>query len=218
MIELGPGEKAFLSLQLPAEFVLIFDAVTHSTQFIDVKGEPTHERQNLAMVISQACPERDADLASGPLRLALENHTNVRVMPNVCVVGDDLHEVMSHRRPFLTAKRLLTNQTFRDIYRTNTIDIDQRLKITSLTFLFTDLRGSTPLRARRRPCRLRPRAGALPGPQRDRRRRSRRRRQDHRRCRDGDLPDAGPGRRRRPGGCARRCTVSMSSAGARTSS
>jgi class 3 adenylate cyclase len=47
------------------------------------------------------------------------------------------------RKPFLTAKRLLTNQTFRDIYRTETLDIDQRLKITSLTFLFTDLRGST---------------------------------------------------------------------------
>ena len=49
------------------------------------------------------------------------------------------------RRPFLTAKRLLTNQTFRDLYRTDTLDVDQRLKITSLTFLFTDLRGSTAL-------------------------------------------------------------------------
>ena len=38
MIELGPGEKAFLSLQLPPEFVIIFDPVTHSTQFIDVQG------------------------------------------------------------------------------------------------------------------------------------------------------------------------------------
>ena len=33
----------------------------------------------------------------------------------------------------------------RDIYRTDTIDVDQRLKITSMTFLFTDLRGSTEL-------------------------------------------------------------------------
>src|SRR5207247_3436687 len=48
-------------------------------------------------------------------------------------------------RPFLTAKRLLTNQTFRDIYRTDTLDVDQRLKITSLSFLFTDLKGSTEL-------------------------------------------------------------------------
>ena len=52
---------------------------------------------------------------------------------------------MGKRRPFLTAKRLLSNQTFRDIYRTDTLDVDQRLKITSLTFLFTDLKGSTEL-------------------------------------------------------------------------
>src|SRR5207237_10051197 len=32
-----------------------------------------------------------------------------------------------------------------DIYRTDTLDIDQRLKIPSLTFLFTDLKGSTDL-------------------------------------------------------------------------
>src|SRR4029077_2256296 len=33
----------------------------------------------------------------------------------------------------------------RDIYHTDTLAIDQRLKITSLTFLFTDLKGSTEL-------------------------------------------------------------------------
>ena len=39
----------------------------------------------------------------------------------------------------------MTNQTFRDLYYTDTLDPDQRLKITSLTFLFTDLKGSTAL-------------------------------------------------------------------------
>jgi class 3 adenylate cyclase len=56
-----------------------------------------------------------------------------------------MHDMLGQRRPFLTAKRLLTNQTFREIYRTSTLDVDQRLKITSLTFLFTDLKGSTDL-------------------------------------------------------------------------
>jgi class 3 adenylate cyclase len=146
MVELDPGEKAFLSLHLPAEVVIIFDAVTHATQFINVKGEPTSERQNLSMVISRGHTLNETiALRPGPLRLTLENHTDARVLPNVCIAGDDLHDILGHRRPFLTAKRLLTNQTFRDIYRTDTLDIDQRLKITSLTFLFTDLRGSTHL-------------------------------------------------------------------------
>src|SRR5258708_7085326 len=37
-IELPPGEKALISLHLPSAFVIVFDPVTHSTQFIDVKG------------------------------------------------------------------------------------------------------------------------------------------------------------------------------------
>jgi len=145
-LELGPGERAFLSLHLPPEFVIIFDAVTHATQFIDVRGEPTRERQSLSMVIGRGhAPNETLTLRPGPLRLTLENHTDRRVLPNVCIAGDELHDILGHRRPFLTAKRLLTNQTFRDIYRTDTLAIDQRLKITSLTFLFTDLRGSTNL-------------------------------------------------------------------------
>ncbi|WP_265588343.1 adenylate/guanylate cyclase domain-containing protein [Chitinilyticum piscinae] len=53
--------------------------------------------------------------------------------------------MVSHHRRYLTASRLLTNQAFRDIYRGDTLDVDQRLKLTSLSFLFTDLKGSTEL-------------------------------------------------------------------------
>jgi len=38
-----------------------------------------------------------------------------------------------------------TNHVFRNLYGTDTLDVEQRLKITSLTFLFTDLKGSTAL-------------------------------------------------------------------------
>jgi class 3 adenylate cyclase len=77
--------------------------------------------------------------------LSIENHTDRRVLPALWVSSDALHHLLGKRRPFLTAKRLLTNQTFRDLYNTDTLDPDQRLKITSLTFLFTDLKGSTAL-------------------------------------------------------------------------
>ncbi|HXP74863.1 MAG TPA: adenylate/guanylate cyclase domain-containing protein [Stellaceae bacterium] len=145
-IELPPGERAFLSLQLPAEFVIVFDPVTHAAQFVDVKGEPTRERQSLSMVFNAVrAPTGTTELHPGPLRLALENRTDLRVLPGVWIAGDNLHDLLGRRRPFLTAKRLLTNQTFRDIYGTDTLDVDQRLKITSLTFLFTDLKSSTEL-------------------------------------------------------------------------
>src|SRR5580693_7546475 len=145
-LELPAGEKAQLSLQLPAEFLIVFEPVTHAAQFVDVKGEPTRERQNLSLVFNNLrAPTGTVELRPGPLRLSLENRTETRVLPAIWIAGHALHDLLGRRRPFLTAKRLLTNQTFRDIYRTDTLDLDQRLKITSLTFLFTDLKGSTEL-------------------------------------------------------------------------
>jgi class 3 adenylate cyclase len=145
-IELPRGGKALLSLQLPAEFVILLDPVTHCTQFLDVKGEPTRERQNVSFALDKFRVHTEtAELRPGPIRLALENLTDSRVLPGLWVANEKLHELLGRRRPFLTAKRLLTNQVFRDLYGTNTIDAEQRLKITSLTFLFTDLKGSTEL-------------------------------------------------------------------------
>ena len=145
-IELPPGEKALISLQLPAEFVIVFEPVTHAAHFIDAKGAPTRERQSITMIFNKIhAPTGTTTMQPGPLRIALENRTDVRTLPSVWIAGDELHHLLGNRRPFLTAKRLLSNQTFRDIYKTDTLDVDQGLKVTSLTFLFTDLKGSTAL-------------------------------------------------------------------------
>ena len=145
-VELPPGEKCILSIQLPEAFVLVFDPVTHSSQFIDVKGEPTRDRRELAVVYNKVHAHTGTiEMRPGPLRLTLENRTDRRALPGVFVAGDALHNMLSHRKQFLTAKRLLTNQAFQDIYRTDALDVNQRLKITSLTVLFSDLKGSTEL-------------------------------------------------------------------------
>lgn len=145
-VELPPGEKMEFSLQVPEAFLIVFDPVAHMSQFIDVKGEPTREQQSLAFVMTKDHPPTGTvELRPGPLRILLENRSGSRTLPGVWIAGDKLHDLLGQRRPFLTAKRLLSNQTFRDIYRTDTLAVDQRLKITSLTFLFTDLKGSTEL-------------------------------------------------------------------------
>ena len=145
-VELPAGEKRMVLLQLPAQFVIVFDPVTHASQFIDVKGEATAEPRDLTIVFNKSqIHSSTLTMQPGPLRLTLDNRMDVRVLPGVFVAGDALHTLLGRRKKFLTATRLLTNQTFRDIYRTDTLDVGQRLKITSLSFLFTDLKGSTEL-------------------------------------------------------------------------
>src|SRR5580692_2913004 len=145
-VDLPPGERAILSLQVPEGTLIVFDPVTHTAQFLDVSGEETSERQNLSVIFNKLqVPVDTVALRPGPLRLALENRTDGRVLPAVWVANQALDNLLKRRKPVLTAKRLLTNQAFRDIYRTETLAIGQRLKILSLTFLFSDLRDSTGL-------------------------------------------------------------------------
>ena len=146
-LELPAGEKAVLSLQLPPQFIIVFEPVTHAAQFIDVQGEPTKERQQLSLIYNKMPTPTGGTitLRPGPLRLSLDNQADVRVLPSVFIAADALHHLIGKRKPFLTAKRMLTNQTFRDVFKADNLNIDQRLKITSLTFLFTDLKGSTAL-------------------------------------------------------------------------
>ena len=93
-------------------------------------------------------PTETTPLKSGPLQLTIANRTAMRVRPVLWIENMDFDALVGKRRPNLTAKRIFTNQTFRDLYRTDTLAVDQGLKILSLTFLFTDLKGSTELYAR----------------------------------------------------------------------
>jgi len=145
-MELPAEQKAQMSLQMPERFLIVFEPVTHAAHFIDVKGEPTKERQSLTLIYNKVqAPTVTTEMQPGPLRLSLENRTDLRTLPSVWIADVTLHDLLAKRKPYLTAKRLLTNQIFRDIYRTDTLDVDQGLKLTSLTFLFTDLKGSTEL-------------------------------------------------------------------------
>ena len=145
-VEVQPGERMILTLQISESGTVLFDPVTHTAHLVLVEGEPTTERQDLAVVFDSLHPNVGrSTFRPGPLRLSLDNRTTARVLLGAYRPGPELDALIGGRRPFLTAKNLLCNQTFRDIYRTATLDVDQRFKLLSLTFLFTDLKGSTEL-------------------------------------------------------------------------
>jgi class 3 adenylate cyclase len=47
--------------------------------------------------------------------------------------------------PFLSGKKLVTTQTFRNLFRAETLAADEGIGVKAITFLFTDLKGSTAL-------------------------------------------------------------------------
>src|ERR1700704_4605684 len=87
-VGLPPGERAILSLHVPEGTLIVFDPVTHTAQFLDVSGEETAERQNLSVIFNKVqVPVDSVALRPGPLRLALENRTDGRVLPAVWVAN-----------------------------------------------------------------------------------------------------------------------------------
>src|SRR4029079_2686895 len=84
-LELPAGEKATMSLQLPPNFIIVFEPVTHTAQFIDVQGEPTKGRQQLSLIYNKTPSPTGGTVTMrpGPLRLAFGHHADVRVPPPV---------------------------------------------------------------------------------------------------------------------------------------
>jgi class 3 adenylate cyclase len=144
--ELAPGETANVSVRLPEGWVIVFEPVTHSAHYFKVDGETAAAPQRHAHIFDNSrAPTGTTPMHMGPLLLTLTNSTGKRVLPVVWIENKAFDALLGQQRPNLTAKRIFTNQTFRDLYRTDTLSLDQSLKIISITFLFTDLKGSTEL-------------------------------------------------------------------------
>src|SRR6187402_1087430 len=68
--EVPPFRLSELTLQLPSQFMIVFEPVTHAAQFIDVQGEPTDEVQHLSLIYDGAHkPTESITLRPGPLHL-----------------------------------------------------------------------------------------------------------------------------------------------------
>lgn len=145
-VELQPGARVICPIKMRNGLAVLFEPVTHRSLFLEVDGATAASPQELTVSLENlGSILRPLRVAPGPLILTLENGTTQRLMPILWIVGDALKRIVARRIPVLSAKRLLTHQTFRDLYRTTVLDTHQRFKITSMSFMFTDLKGSTEL-------------------------------------------------------------------------
>lgn len=86
-----------------------------------------------------------AQVPAGKWQWVFENQLPERACAWVFDAPADVTSTWMEFPPFLSGKRLLTNQTFRNLYRSEVIDANEGLGIRDITFLFTDLKGSTAL-------------------------------------------------------------------------
>jgi class 3 adenylate cyclase len=84
-------------------------------------------------------------LPAGKHRIEIENKMDERGRFWLLEYPPNFVPWVMEYEPFLSGKRVLTSHTFRDLYRQEIVDSAEGLAIRDITFLFTDLKGSTAL-------------------------------------------------------------------------
>jgi class 3 adenylate cyclase len=109
--------------------------------------DPEMQPRNLTRQSTENQPvsfyyDLERELPNGRLVIEMENLQDRRSALWVYQSADMPTPVLS-LRPSLSGKKLLTAQTFNDLFRSQVINSDEALSIKDITFLFTDLKGST---------------------------------------------------------------------------
>lgn len=108
---------------------------------LTVSDDSTNEIQRFAFEYTGPRAESfEGEVAAGPVSFDFANATDDRYALLVANLPGDYEWTMG---PFLSAARLLSNQTFLDLFASETIVAAEGLEVKSLALLFTDIQGST---------------------------------------------------------------------------
>lgn len=147
MARLGPSETARFAFEAEPGVILGTVLDSDASFAFSVAGEPRGDPETISIVISPGvCEPGGGSLAPGPLVVEVRNKTERGAIVGVLQVppGAADHGPLKFR-PFLSGKRLLMTQSFRDNFRSEVIRAAEGIAVRDVTLLFTDLKGSTAL-------------------------------------------------------------------------
>ena len=153
-IKLEPGEEAILPVRLDAgrEYrMLCLDVHAGMEVRVEEDGSQSETGGTTAVsLMDEGFSQNEICLPAGKAALTLTNRTEQAVwcrlmLRNMDAIGAILAKGPPQFGRRLTGKHLLNNQAFRDSFAMHELAPDLKLKLRSLTLLFTDLKGSTAL-------------------------------------------------------------------------
>jgi class 3 adenylate cyclase len=149
---LAPDETKSMSLTAePGRLYRVISVDNHVAAFINVSDKRSAASQSLDLsVLPHALTPREMKIDPGTVTINVRNLGKtdtgvILVLTDLPRLHRILRENPSTFQSFLTGKMLLNNQSFRDLFRIQRLIPDLKLRLRSLTLLFTDLKGSTAL-------------------------------------------------------------------------
>ncbi|TGL25761.1 adenylate/guanylate cyclase domain-containing protein [Leptospira levettii] len=109
---------------------------------------PPANQSYLVDLMESGMKPNSISIPRGKHQFTINNRTRFQIglnvlIPNPKEIDRIAKEYPTIRHSFLTAKMLLNNQSFRDLFRIQKLSPDLNLNVKSLTIMFTDLKGST---------------------------------------------------------------------------
>ncbi len=148
VVDLPPGETTQVDAEVNEGTVLGVTREGRAAILYPVEGPPASQPQRFNIAFGEKVRKHAArKIAPGAMTFAVQNVTNEQGTFCLAVLppGMELGHAPIQFVPFLTGKRLLTTQTFRDLFRSEVIRASEGIGVRDITLLFTDLKGSTAL-------------------------------------------------------------------------
>ena len=145
---LPPHETTRLTIEASEGLILGASPEGRASLLYSVKGAPSATTQVAHVLYDQQVRQHaPGSVAPGPITFEVENATAERGTFLLAVLppGVEVGKAPISFVPFLTGKRLLTTQAFRDLFRSEVIRASEGIGVKDITLLFTDLKGSTTL-------------------------------------------------------------------------
>jgi class 3 adenylate cyclase len=145
---LPPDEIVEMTIEAEGGSVLGVSHEGGAAFLYSIEGQSTGEDQRFAIEFGEPVYKYSVrKVAPGRMTFALRNVNRERGTFLIAVLPEGF--VPGHMQlefdPFLTGKRLLTTQTFRNLFRSEVIRASEGIGVTDIALLFTDLKGSTAL-------------------------------------------------------------------------
>ena len=147
LTRIEPGSTANLEVDAAEGALLGQDFESDAQFFFPVATGTGATPSHLPVILDRGkCVAATANLAPGKVVFEVRNAGKLPVvfgilqLPMATFLRPNLHF-----GPSLSGKRLLTTQTFRDIFRSEVISATEGIAVLDVTLVFTDLKGSTAL-------------------------------------------------------------------------
>ncbi len=140
----GPGQKKHFDIETSGGTLTFNDLMHHLSVAVSVEGAPPAAQQNVTVLVegTKLAPGVTT-VAPGKLRFTVENRTADKASMMILNFPPGFVKSRLVFEPFLSGKRLLSTQTFRDLFSSETIQGSEGFGVRDITILFTDLKGST---------------------------------------------------------------------------